>query len=536
MFRSIRWRLVLSYVILIALTLGVVESVVLRLVEDYVEQQEVEYLAANAQAVADQAQVLIGSTGRWAELQELAEMSSFLGNARVTIFDANRQVVADSEQGESWNAAWILVSQEVQSDFERTEASFDPFVIEMPTGRKMILPASWEEQRFIIEQLSPKEALTLLRWQDGAWGSGFRFDVIEDPAQLHDLSVRVRRAPRSERVITVPIGERIAPLGFVEIGNGPDFTARALETIRHAFLYAAAGGLLLAVILGLVVSRGLTAPLRKLTEVAGQMSGGDLSIRVPLKGKDEIGQLAGQFNRMAERLESSFGDLAAERDALRCFIADASHELRTPITALRNFNDLLQGAAVDDPVARTEFLAESQVQIDRLELVTRDLLDLSRLDAGLVALDLDDHDVGELIEAAASAFKVLAQENEIALSLWPPMPPVQLRCDRARIELALSNLLDNALKFTPSGGQVGIGAEQMDDVVRLWVRDNGPGIAVEEQPHVFERFYRGRGNHTEGSGLGLAIVKSVVLAHGGQVSVESEPGAGCLFIIELPQA
>jgi signal transduction histidine kinase len=293
------------------------------------------------------------------------------------------------------------------------------------------------------------------------------------------------------------------------------------------------------------VSQGLTAPLRALTTAAGQMSGGDLSIRAPVRGKDEIGQLAQQFNQMAGRLEISFAELAAERDSLRRFIADASHGLRTPITALRNFNELLQGAAADDPTARAEFLAESQIQLDRLEWITHNLLNLSRLEAGLVALDKANHDVGELIGTAAAAFKTLAQEKNITLSIKEPSSPLEVHCDRAQIELALSNLVDNGLKFTPAGGQVEIGAEQADpdeadetdengNVVRLWVMDSGPGIASAEQERVFERFYQGRGAEAEGSGLGLAIVRSIVQAHGGRVFAEDVPGGGSRFVIELP--
>ena len=291
----------------------------------------------------------------------------------------------------------------------------------------------------------------------------------------------------------------------------------------------------MAVVVGLLVSRGLAAPLHELTTVAGQMSSGDLSIRAPVRSRDEIGQLAGQFNSMAERLGASFSELAAERDALRRFIADASHELRTPITALKNFNDLLQGVAAEDPAVRAEFLTESQVQLERLEWITRNLLDLSRLDAGLAHLDLAEHDVGELLDAAASAFEPLAQDKGIAFSISPPTPPLGLCCDRARVELALSNLLDNAFKYTPPGGRVEIGAEPEGEVVQLWVRDTGPGIAHEDIPHIFERSYRGQNNHSEGSGLGLAIVQSVAQAHGGRVSVQSEPGTGSLFVMQLPQ-
>jgi len=266
------------------------------------------------------------------------------------------------------------------------------------------------------------------------------------------------------------------------------------------------------------------------------MSDGDLSIRAPVRGRDEIGHLARQFNHMAERLEASFAEVAAERDALRRFIADASHELRTPVTALKNFNDLLLGAAADDASARGEFLAESQTQLERLEWITHNLLDLSRFDAGLVELDRTDHDAGELVEAASSAFSALARGKGIDLLVWSPVPPLQVHCDRTRIEIALSNLLDNAIQFTAAGGQVAIGADQREDLIRLWVRDTGCGIAPEDLPHIFERFYRGHNAPEGGSGLGLAIVQSIAHAHGGQAFVESKPGAGSFFAIELPHA
>jgi signal transduction histidine kinase len=529
MFRSIRWRLVLSYLFLVALTLGVVGAIVLRLVEEYVERQEFEALSANAEAVARQAQGLMWPVALESDLRELAETSSFLGNARVRILDENLQVLADSERTQGFT--WVLLPGEWE--YELPEGLASPYMFEFPATGQVIIPYSRQMPSRLFERLSPEAAVTILRWQDGAWGGGFQFDVVQDREQLEALVVGAN-PPRSGTVISFPVGSVDSPLGYVEVSGGPDLVTEALATTRRAFLFAAAGAMLLAVLVGLVVSRGLTNPLRKLTAAAEQMGGGDLSIRAPVKGRDEIGRLAGQFNLMAGRLEANFAELAAERDALRRFVADASHELRTPITALQSFNELLQGAAAADPAARAEFLAESGVQLDRLEGVTRSLLDLSRLDGGLVVLDLAEQDVGDLIEAAAAAFRRQARDKGIEFSVQAPQPPLTLRCDRARLEMALSNLLDNAVKFTPPGGQVTIGAELAAEAVHLWVRDTGPGIAGEEQPHLFERFYHGD-SAAAGNGLGLAIVQSIAQAHGGCVRVESEAGAGSLFIVDLPR-
>jgi two-component system OmpR family sensor kinase len=353
-------------------------------------------------------------------------------------------------------------------------------------------------------------------------------------------------SPRSGRVIQVPIGDQNDPQGYVELSSGPNFKAEALATTGQAFLLAAVAASFVALLVGLFVSRGLTAPLCSLSATAGQMSDGDLSVRAPVpgQGQGEIGQLARQFNQMAARLEASFAEVAAERDTLRRFIADASHELRTPITALRNINELLQGPAANDSAAQQEFLTESETQLKRLEWITQNLLNLSRLEAGLVALDLVDCEVRGLLDIACVTFNAIAQEKGIDLSIKALQSPIFIRGDRTEIEMALSNLLDNALKFTPAGGQVELGAEfiptpdgSTEPSVQIWVKDNGPGIDPVDRPRLFERFYRGQNTHqVTGSGLGLAIVQSIVQAHGGQVWVESMPGAGSRFVIELAPA
>ena len=555
MFYSIRWRLILSYTALTLLTVVLVGALALALLGQYAERRADQSFRANAQAIALQARPLLAMQRvRQTDLEQLAVTAAFLGNVRVRILDGEGRLLVDSD--DVTPAAGASLSLRPRSLFGP-----DPdggLVFTMPPMYRRGAVSRQAEGFIITDETGVAGVISIQRFP-GVFGNRLEFESeggIDQPVWNGDeYSARLPEPvweliyggdevanplPISDLLVRVPVGNPSLPEGFVELSGGPDFVAGSLQSVRRSFAVAGVGAGLLAVLVGLLVSRGMTAPILSLGDAARRMGEGDLSARAPVQSGDEIGQVATHFNRMAAGLQASFAELEAERDALRRFVADASHELRTPITALKSFNELLTGPAANDPAAQAEFLAESAVQVDRLQWITANLLDLSRLDGRLVTLDMAAYDVGDLLDETVAPFRVLAAEQGISLQIHPPGDPFTLVCDRARLLLALSNLLDNGLKYCAVGDRVEIGAEETDGGACLWVADSGLGIDEAHQPHIFERFYRGRtrtddGAEIPGSGLGLSIVASVVQAHGWAIRVTSAPGQGTRFLIDTGQ-
>ncbi len=240
---------------------------------------------------------------------------------------------------------------------------------------------------------------------------------------------------------------------------------------------------------------------------------------------------------MADRLSESLRLLEADRDRLREFVADVSHELRTPIAALRAFTELQRDGDVDEPTRR-EFLARSEEQISRLDWMSTNLLDLSRIDAGIFPLDVRSGDLRDPIRSVVEAHAELAEQRGVSLVIEVPASPVIIRFDRERIVQLLTNLVGNGLKFTPRGGEVVASLTDAPEGAIVLVRDTGPGITEAELPRVFERFFRGTNvgeARASGSGLGLAIVRSIVEMHGGTIDVASALGQGATFTVRLPR-
>ncbi len=558
MLYSIRWRLIVSYAALTLLTTLLVGVVALSLLSRYMAAREYETLVLNAEAVARMAQPLLVRSNQGLRLQQLAVTSGFLTNTELTILDRDKRALAHSQVRltplDSRPALLSLLSELSRTDTENWQKGlFSPVVVITGSGTPRGMFAVGLDEG---GSQNDKAAAMSLERHPGFLGD--RLIIVDSenvssdsgdtsPHRAH--SHRILSSPRILRIVfgyvpgsipppaegpqvTVPVRLDDQVVGYVQMTNRFTFFAEPLLAIRRALIVAGLGAVLVAVILGFLMSRTLTAPLMALESATQQMEKGDLAVRAP-ETVGEIGDLSRRFNRMAARLQASFANLAAERDALRRFIADASHELRTPLTALRQFIEILQGQAGADKETRTEFLGESQRQLDRLQWMTGHLLDLSRLEGGVAALDIAKHDLSDLLEEALSPFRSTAATKQIELRLTMHDGLEPIWCDKSSLGMALANLLDNALKFTQPGGLVELAATSQAQATLLTVSDNGPGIQPNDQKKIFERFYRGEESQLlPGVGLGLAIVKSVVEAHGGNVSMESRDGA--IFTIELP--
>jgi signal transduction histidine kinase len=254
------------------------------------------------------------------------------------------------------------------------------------------------------------------------------------------------------------------------------------------------------------------------------MAGGDLSARADATRRDEFGTLARSFNRMAGQVEDTVA-------TLRRFVSDAAHEIHTPLATLRTNLEMMQE---DSLPGWSERVARAQAQVERLEALTRGMLDLSRVEAGIGQGALGPVSLTALIREVSELYASRAEQAGLLFALSLPETPLTIQGDEAQLRQAIANLLDNAVKFTREGGHVRLGLQREGDMTVLWVEDTGIGIPEADLPLLFQRFHRGR--NTEGypgSGLGLAIVKAIANRHGGCVAAEGNDG-GTRISLRLP--
>jgi signal transduction histidine kinase len=352
-------------------------------------------------------------------------------------------------------------------------------------------------------------------------------DPSANPIQVADTFWTQSGAGAPQRIVTVTLSDPFT------------YRAQTLETIVGILTVAAIIALAVAVIASVFIADRLTKPIRGLTGAARELSEGHLDVRVaPDSASPEVTELSEAFNAMAERLQRSIEFIRKDRDRSRDFLADVSHELRTPIAALRTFNELMGEEHTMDDATRDEFIEQSRQQIDRLDWLAANLLELSKLESGLVLLDLRPDDLRAVVENAVQQALPNADRKNVSLTMNVPDEPLRQMHDPQRLGQVLNNLIGNAIKFTPTDGKVEVSLEQTPKGAEIRVVDSGVGIDPQELPMVFDRFYRGGNTHESraaGSGLGLSIVRQIVEMHGGRVAITSTPGVGTQVSVALPR-
>ena len=487
---SYRTRLFMAIILVVAVVLGLVLLSLPRLLEGFFLDQERVNLETRAHSMAT---IIAG---------ELSEVSG--GGAR--------PIIQPNEQEAGGSTVWTLGDSSRGTIHELKEvARADVHVALAPaTGAAAV----WE-----LDVAYPDD--------NGVEGQN------REPSLSESASTRVRDLWYSD---TVPPERELT----VTLSNPFTSRVQTTQTITEVLLNAALVSLVVALITALLLAQWLARPLRRLTATSRLLAEGHLEARVaiPANSPPEVQELSDAFNDMAERLQASMSIISEDRDRSREFVADVSHELRTPIAAMRTFNELLLEGAAEDPETREEFLRGSRQQLERLDWLAANLLELSKFDSGLVALQLREEDLRTVAEDAVDHAEPMAERKGVALRTHLPDDPVIQPCDPPRLGQVLGNLIGNAIKFTSTGGQVDVSVSATEEGARITVSDDGVGIDPKELEHVFDRFYRGTRRPQEragGSGLGLAIARSIVDMHHGRVSISSTPDVGTDVMVTLPR-
>ncbi len=315
---------------------------------------------------------------------------------------------------------------------------------------------------------------------------------------------------------------------ILKTGQTPELSAteqRYLERTNQALLLATGAAAIIALLLGGFLARSLTRPIRALTDATRAVASGDLAQEIHVRSQDELGELTISFNQMS-------ADLARATQSRRQMTADIAHDLGTPLTVLGGYLEAMQEGVLK---ATPERIGVMHTEIMHLQHLVRDLRTLSLADAGQMSLNRNRVEIGALLRRVASSYQLTAEKNGVELSVKTESAPLSLQIDEERMAQALGNLVSNALRYTAEG-KISLRSFMRNGRAIIVVEDTGAGIATKDLSRIFERFYRAdeaRNLAAGESGLGLAITRSIIEAHGGEISVQSEVGRGTRFEIQL---
>ncbi len=434
------------------------------------------------------------------------------------------------------------LEQFVRVQFGRTAL---PFLVLMNDGRVL-------DHAGVLSEALRRAARSRLEWHGpefdrperggGGWGRGGRGGRGDPGFEAHGFALGPRgRGGRGDpgfgppRLIAVPIVVKDQRQGVVVVSVTAPFRFLLGRFAPTLSLIAISVLIVGAVFAAVVIFGPARRRLREVEHAARRLGAGDLSARAPARGGDEVAAVATAFNAMADDVSARAAALTASDRARRQLLADVSHELTTPVTAMRGYLETLTMPEFDlDEATRMRYLGIISDETARLERIIGDLLDLAKLEGGGGAFVRTDVSVEQLFARVAARHERALSEAGVRIVTTIEPGADTLQGDRDRLEQALQNLAANALRYAPAGSAIELGAHKSGDGITITVSDEGPGIAAEHLPHIFDRFYKAEGSRSvrqvpgasssDGSGLGLSIVKAIVERHGGTVSIESRPG------------
>lgn len=341
------------------------------------------------------------------------------------------------------------------------------------------------------------------------------------------------------KYVAVPVKKNDNMLGTVRVALPLEEVVVQLRFIYRIVLIGAIVTIFFALIIGYVASRRITSPISEMKEIAQNLAEGNFSKRASVKSQDELGELARALNKMADELQEKISNLKKLDQIRTDFIANVSHELKTPLTSIRGFIETLEDGALADKKTAERFISIIKKHAQGLSNIVDDLLNLSELESKRNEINVTKLDLKQLLEEVVLGFGHATSVKNHKLELESKGEDFSIRADRSKIEQVFVNIIDNAIKYTDQGGLIKINLLDENDNLKVVVKDNGVGIPKECLDRIFERFFRvdkARSRQLGGTGLGLAIVKHIISLHKGKIQIENALDKGTEVTIFLPKA
>lgn len=367
-----------------------------------------------------------------------------------------------------------------------------------------------------------------------------RPEILASLSQEYGKSVRFSKSTKQERMYTASAirdGDKL--LGFARFSMPLEQSRAAVSALQSTLFFIAIGGIFFALLAGGILARRVTVPVSEMVQVAESLRRGDYDAKVKTITKDEIGRLGDTLNRLGSELTGKITELQRLENVRRDFVANVSHEIKTPLTSIKGYIETLLSGADEDKETRHRFLLKIDRNASRLAALVQDILSLAKIEAAESAFKLNRVDLLPIITSVLARYDDVAAAKQIRMSFKSHSHHLTALGDHEAMTQVIDNLLTNAIKYTPEGGRISITVRQTDENLTVEVADTGIGIPEEHLERIFERFYRvdkARSREMGGTGLGLSIVKHLVSAMQGDIKVSSKYGSGSTFFVKLRTA